>query len=120
MTYLHYKDNGEMVDDINFLDKHFAKGIVRYDANWDQIEAEWFMASKKSDKKESPNGGFEIQKIQNNASLYFPNVANLSNKKIIEFNMSSVNKGTIEIRENNNLGRVLVLFLKGRNYIFYI
>ncbi|MCB0451219.1 MAG: carbohydrate-binding protein, partial [Confluentibacter sp.] len=107
ITYLHYKDNGEMVDDTHFLDKHFATGIGRYDANWDNIEAEWYMGAEKLEKKESPNGGFEIQKVQNNAILFFSNISNLYNKNSIAFYVASTNKGSIEIREKNKKGRIL-------------
>lgn len=107
ITYLHYKDNGEMVDDTNFLKKHFATGIGRYDANWDKIEAEWFMKSEGLDKKESPNGGFEIRNIKNNSALYYPNISNLSDKKTIQFSVSSLNKGCIEIRDKNENGKIL-------------
>jgi hypothetical protein len=107
MTYLHYKDNGEMVSDTNFLKEHFATGIGRYDANWEKIEAEWYMESNKLDKKESINGGFEIQHIQNNATLLFPNISNLSDKKSITFSISSLKKGCIEIREKNENGKLL-------------
>lgn len=101
ITYVHYKDNGEMVDDTNFLKNHFATGIGRYDANWDKIEAEWYMKSEKVEKKESPNGGFEIQNIKNNAKLYFPNIKNIADKKSISFFVSSVNEGIIEIQDTS-------------------
>ncbi|MDW5288140.1 family 43 glycosylhydrolase [Formosa sp. PL04] len=107
ITYLHYKDNGEMVDDTNFLKKHFATGVGRYDSNWDKIEAEWFMESQNLEKKESPNGGFEIQNVQNNAKLYFPNVSNLSDKKAIEFQVSSESEGTIKIYNKKEKGKLL-------------
>ncbi|PQV51483.1 carbohydrate binding protein with CBM6 domain [Jejuia pallidilutea] len=107
ITYLHYKDNGEMVDDINFLEKHFATGVGRYDANWDKIEAEWYMKAGKVNKAESPNGSFEIQKIQNGGTLYFPNIANLSDKETIQFYVSATKKGSIEIRDKNETGNIL-------------
>tara|TARA_R110002049_G_scaffold186379_3_gene354679 strand:+ start:7357 stop:8691 length:1335 start_codon:yes stop_codon:yes gene_type:complete len=107
MTYLHYKDNGDMVDDVNFLEKHFAIGIGRYDANWDKIQAEWYMKAEGIEKKESPNGGFEIQNIKNNGNLFYPNVSNLSDKESISFCVSSVDEGIIEIRDKNETGRVL-------------
>lgn len=107
MTYLHYKDNGEMVDDVNFLDKHFDKGVGQYDANWDKIEAEWFMKAENVEKKESPNGGFEIQHIKNNAILYYPNMNNMDKQNSINFHVSSENSGIIEIRTNNAKGILL-------------
>ncbi|MBJ7880477.1 family 43 glycosylhydrolase [Gelidibacter salicanalis] len=107
ITYLHYKDNGEMVDDVNFLKHHFATGVGRYDANWDRIEAEWYMKSENLDKKEAPIGGFEIQNVKDGGELYFPNIQNLTDKTLIEFCLSSINEGTIEIRDKSKSGKLL-------------
>lgn len=108
IAYLHYKDNGEMVTDANFLDQHFATGVGQYSANWPKIEAEWYMKADKVVKKESPNGGFEIQSIQNGASLYFPNMYDLKRQKSINFHYSSIHDGgTIEVRADNENGQLL-------------
>ena len=106
-TYLHYKDNGEMVDDVDFLKQHFTAGIGHYDANWDLIEAEWYMKADKLVKKESPNGGFEIQQVQNNATLSYPNVANLADAKSLTFYVSSLKGGKVEVREQDADGKLL-------------
>ena len=107
ITYLHYKNNGEMVSDTDFLDKHFKTGVGQYDALWDKIEAEWFMAAEGISKKESPTGGFEIQEVQNNAYLYFPNLKNLDKTSEISFSVSSLKGGTIEIRDGKLDGKLL-------------
>jgi len=110
MTYLHYKNNGDMVDDVNFLEKHYETGVGQYDANWDKIETEWYMGAENVMKFECPNGGFEIQQIFNNGHLFFPNMANLSTKSSITFHVSSANEakeGTIEVRENSKEGKLL-------------
>lgn len=102
ITYLHYKDNGEMVSDADFLDQHFETGVGQYNANWDKIEAEWYMASSKVLKSECPTGGFEISNINDEGSLYFPNVKNMGAKKEIVFNISSKTSGIIEIYSDKN------------------
>lgn len=107
MTYLHYKDNGDMVSDVNFLDKHFATGVGQYDANWPTIEAEWYMKADNMEKKECPLGGFELQNIQDGASLNFPNIANLDQQKSIRFHLASANGGTIIVRADTPDGRIL-------------
>ena len=44
MTYTHFRANGEMVDDVGFLDQDSGRlGVGQYDARWPRIEAEWFM-----------------------------------------------------------------------------
>jgi arabinoxylan arabinofuranohydrolase len=107
ISYLHYKENGEMVTDTIFLENHFETGVGQYDATWDRIEAEWFMAASGISKRESPNGGFEIQNIQNNGYLFYPNVKNLDQARSMTFYLSSVNGGTIEVRGNDLKGPLL-------------
>ncbi len=107
ITYLHYKDNGEIVDDVDFLKAHFSTGVGQYDAGWEKIEAEWFMASSGIEKKENPNSGFEIQQVKNGGYLYFPNVRNLKKAASATFCVSSDNGGTIEVRADNENGKLL-------------
>lgn len=107
ITYIHYKENGEMVSDTDFLDQHFETGVGQYDATWEKIEAEWYMASGKNRKGENSLGGFEIQQIQNGGFLHFPNIKNVDNMKKVTFFASSKNKGIIEIRSANKEGRLL-------------
>lgn len=107
MTYVHYKENGDMVYDEELLDKHLESGVGQYSADWDKIQAEWYMKATNVNKKESPNGGFEIQDVQNNGSLYFPNVSNLKNKKSITFHASSMSGGIIQVRNASATGTLL-------------
>ncbi len=118
LAYLHYKDNGDMITDPLFFQgrdkasngKYFENGVGRYDANWPKIEAEWFFKKEGAlVKKEAPNGGFQIQNIQNGDALYFPKVRNLKDKNSITFTIASLNKpeGTIEIHEKTIDGKLL-------------
>ncbi|WP_248722509.1 family 43 glycosylhydrolase [Seonamhaeicola sp. ML3] len=107
ISYLHYKDNGEMVTDTNFLDKHFAMGVGQYDANWDKIEAEWYMRSTRTEKKDGLNNGFVIKNIAEDGSISFPNLYNLKDKKSIKFNVLSLNGGKIEVKSGE--GKIIGL-----------
>lgn len=102
ITYLHYKDNGEMVSDVDFLNKHFENGVGQYDANWDKIESEWYMKAEGIEKRENPNGGFEIQNITKESLLVYPNMRNLGDKSQIIFSVSSLKGGTIEVYAGEN------------------
>ena len=110
-TYLHYKDNGDMVDDMDFAvgGKYHDSGVGNYSAKWDTIQAEWFF--KKSPevlKRENPVKGFELQKIENNSYVNFPNIKELEENTTINFKASSRGKGTrIEIHENSPSGKLL-------------
>ncbi len=129
LTYLHYKDNGDMVDDVNFLQKsnvaeegkYYKTGVGNYDANWEKIEAEWFFKRVGSlVKKECPEGGFEMQNIQHGDILNFPNVKNFEGKSTINFRVSSANKegGTIEVRSGSETGDLLGTCIIPRTLIY--
>lgn len=62
MTYTHYRENGEMVDDVKFLDQDVGRlGVGQYDARWSRIEAEWFMNATNTDPTHSPAGSLPMQ-----------------------------------------------------------
>jgi hypothetical protein len=65
------------------------------------------MASEGNSKKDCPAGGFEIQEVQNNSFLFFPNIKNLDKVSEISFSVSSLKGGKIEIREGKLDGNIL-------------
>lgn len=65
------------------------------------------MAALKVEKRENPNGGFEIQLIRNNGYLSFPNIKNLEKYDSITFSVATENIGIIEIREDSEDGKLL-------------
>ena len=112
LTYLHYKDNGDMVDEEFFLKGHpgYDLGVGNYDANWEKIQAEWFFnKSAGITKKDCPEGGFEIQGIKDGDFLCFPSVKNLAANTPVSFRISSANPsgGQIEIRADSATGPLL-------------
>jgi hypothetical protein len=132
IAYLHYKNNGDMITDPLFFQgnnkasngKYFENGVGRYDADWPNIEAEWFFKKEGSlVKREHPIEGFEIQNIQNGDAVYFPKVRNLKGKKTITFTIASLNRpgGTIEIHEKTKDGKLLGIcnIQKTANYKTY-
>jgi len=108
MTYVHYKDNGDIVYDSELLDKHYASGVGQYGADWPVIQAEWFMGmSEGPEKREHPVKGFEIQNIQNGHSLRYPNIHNCPENPVVNINYSSNAKGTVTVKENDASGAVV-------------
>ena len=111
MTYVHYKDNGDMLYDLNFQTggKYYSTGVGNYDAAWPQIEAEWFFKISGATKNDSPEGDFEIQNIKANDYLNFPNIKNVPANATINFRISSGNKakGQIEVRKDSPDGKLL-------------
>lgn len=108
ITYLHYKDNGEMISDTVLIRKHFETGVGQYSADWDCIEAEWFMrASKENIKKERKNGGFGISNVSDGDFVYYPNISGMKEKKYIAIYGEFTGKGLIEVREDTIDGRLL-------------
>ena len=107
ISYCHMTNDGKIVTDTGFLDKHFETGVGQYDASWDKIEAEWFTAASEISKKDNTNGGFAVGDIENNDYLIFPNIKGLSGKSAIEFKAIANSSVTIEIRNNSPEGELL-------------
>lgn len=111
MTYVHFKKNGDMVNDPEFYQTGYAYsfGVGQYNAQWPKIQAEWYFASEGTEKTDNAQGEFEIQGIHNGDWLKFPKVKNLSPTTSVRFNVSSMNKkgGVIEIREGAIDGKLL-------------
>lgn len=111
MTYVHFKKNGDIVNDPEFYQTGYAHsyGVGQYNAEWPKIQAEWYFASEGVEKTDNVVGDFEIQQISNGEWLKFPAVKNLKSKATISFCFSSENKkgGVIEIREGAVDGKLL-------------
>lgn len=118
MTYLHYKDNGDMVGDSNFMQNtpktrkegiHYRSGVGNYSAQWKTIEAEWYFRIEGAVKKECPAGGFEIQKITDGGYLNFPYMRSLKKGATIHFEVSCANAegAMIEVRDGSPTGTLL-------------
>lgn len=77
VTYVHYRANGDMVDDVGFLDTHGSMGVGQYSASWDKIEAEWYTSAQGIEKKEvspgSVDSAFAVE-LQDGGHLFFPRV----------------------------------------------
>jgi beta-xylosidase len=121
ISYLHYKNNGEMVTDTTFLAKHFATGVGQYNANWEKIEAEWYMEAENAEKRESTNGGFELQKISNKTHVYFPNIKNVDKATEISFSVLPLSSGKIKVYADKNCKQLLasVAIAKSENHNTY-
>ncbi len=123
MTYLHYKTNGEMVDDMAFMNPfykdrldpnntipdfgiYFTNGVGAYDATWPKIEAEWFFKrSAGALKTEHPVKGFQMEGMANDDVLVFPKLRNVPANAVMNFWLSSQTAGgTIEIHTGSDLG----------------
>lgn len=107
ITYLHYKDNGEMIADTTFLKKHFKTGVGQFNAKWDKIEAEWYMAATNVEKRDKKSGGFEIQNINSKSTLCYPNIEGLAKSSKISFSVSTQVSGKINIYSDTDRTKLL-------------
>lgn len=107
MTYCHMADNGEIVTDTEFLDKHYETGVGQYSATWDIIEAEWFSSkSEEVEKKGSRESGFRLAGIKNKSFVHFANV-DFSEKQIktLTLALNNIKRGTqISVRKDSKDG----------------
>jgi hypothetical protein len=94
ITYIHYRENGEIATDGLIVEM----GVGQYDAQWNKIEAEWFMAAHNCVKRENPRLGFDVTDIQDGSYLYYPKVRNLPKNALIHFYASPKVDAAIEIR----------------------
>jgi len=105
LCYVHFRDNGEMVTDQLIVEY----GVGQYNAEWNRIEAEWYMAAEGNEKRENPRRGFDVCKITDGSYLYFPNIYNIKENTGICFFAACGNNtgGVIEIREDAVDGQIL-------------
>lgn len=106
ITYVHYKNDGSMVDDTLVLSKHFETGVGQYSASWDKIEAEWFMSGDKIKKGENADG-FEVSVCNANGYLSFPNMYDVSENATFVVKLNPHVGGKLEIRSGAIDGRLL-------------
>jgi len=109
ISYCHFKDNGEIVTDTDFLSKHFATGMGQYDAEWPQIEAEWYYEKTDNIKKQDcAEGGFELTNIENNNWIWFANVDMSIAPTLFSARVGNIGgSGSIEIRLDSLNGLLL-------------
>ena len=111
MTYVHFRNNGDMVNDPEFYDTGYgySYGVGQYNAEWPKIQAEWYFASEGCEKRENEAGEFEIQQAADGSYLYFPKVRNLVENSTISLRVSSAHPkgGVVEIREDSPKGKLL-------------
>lgn len=96
MTYCHFDDDGNIVDDIDFLDQHFETGMGQYSADWPEIQTEWFYEKSPSVKKQqSSEGGFELTGLEEGSWIRFANVDFGSGKS--EINLHGRGTGSVDV-----------------------
>ena len=109
ITYCHFDDEGEIVTDVDFLDKHFATGVGQYNAAWPKIEADWFY-EKSSDINKQGNRleGFRLTNIQDGSWVRFNNIHfdGEYNTFVAEVPFASED-GTVEIRTDSLTGELV-------------
>ena len=109
ISYCHIADDGKIVTDTSFLDKHFANGVGQYNASWEKIEAEWFYEVSGNIKKiGSKEKGFVLSNIKNGDWIRFANVTfDKEYKAIISDLKLTGKKGILEVREGSASGKIL-------------
>lgn len=109
MTYCHFDDDGNIVTDTDFLDKHYANGVGQYDSSWSKIEAEWFYEkSGELKKQECVEGGFQMSFIKNGDWLRFNNTTFSNKPTKFSVRVSSTNNnGKVELRKGSPTGELI-------------
>lgn len=103
-AYVHYKKDGSIAP-MEPLIKEY--GVGQYDANWPEIQAEWFMAMPKGPfKSEISVNNFAVQNLQDGDYLNFPNINNVPRNALIKLTYACGNNdgGQISVRVYNEKG----------------
>lgn len=109
ISYCHIDDDGAIVTDTDFLDKHFSTGVRQYEASWPLIEAEWYSeVSPGIEKRGSRQEGFVLAGIGAGDWVRFDNVNFGDQDWIVEVRASlSGGEGSIELRADSLNGPLL-------------
>jgi arabinoxylan arabinofuranohydrolase len=122
LTYLHYRDDGTMVDDTALLNRHFSNGVGQYSATWDRIEAEWYMAAEGVVKGEHPTG-FEVRSCRNRGYLRYPNIRDVRANDTLILYIRPAAGGWLEARQGGpkgrSLGKVKISAGSSKEYVRY-
>jgi len=109
ITYCHFDDQGRIVTDTDFLDKHFAAGVGQYEAGWPEIQAEWYCeVSPDLTKEKLAGGGFRVANISDGSWLRFSNVNFEHKADTFSARLAAIKgKGHVEIRQDSTSGLLL-------------
>lgn len=97
IAYLHYRADGSMSPTVEPLINKW--GVGQYHASWDKIEAEWFMAIERAQKREKSDGGFEVRGLAQGSSLFFPKIHEMPANAKLRLTYAATASGTVEVRE---------------------
>jgi len=92
LAYVHFKANGEMCADP--LIREY--GVGQYKAEWNMIEAEWYMAGEGIAKKENVFGNFDVE-MHDGSWLSFPHVRDIPENAYIIMNGVSEEDVDVEV-----------------------
>ncbi|WP_418263698.1 family 43 glycosylhydrolase [Flavobacterium faecale] len=109
ISYCHIDDDGKIVTDVDFLDKHFNNGVGQYNASWDKIEAEWFYEiSEGISKQGTKTKGFVLSNIKDGDYIKFANVTfdSIYAKFIARLALNG-KKGSLEVRTDSPKGNCI-------------
>ncbi len=105
LCYVHYRSDGSMVTD-QLIVEH---GVGRYDAQWNRIEAEWFMSGSGIEKRENPRFGFDVVPLAEKSQVLYPNIRNVPQQP--QLTLFAANAGsqavTVEVRLGSSQGELL-------------
>lgn len=103
LCYVHIRKDGTLVTDPLIVEY----GVGQYDADWNRIEAEWYMQGENVEKVENDTlFGFSVA-CTRRAVLRYPKIRNLKDKVGLVLCGCCAGRAAVEIRVGNESGRLL-------------
>jgi len=94
IAYIHFRENGDMCADP--LIREY--GVGQYRAEWNCIEAEWFMKGHNTAKKENTFGNFDVV-LKEGSWVEYPNIHDMPQNPILIVHAASEEDVELDIYE---------------------
>ena len=92
LAYIHYRENGEIVSDS--LIREY--GVGQYRADWNQIDASWYMRGARVQKKENVFGRFDAV-VQDGGWIEFPFVRGMEANPDLKLHCKGMRESEITV-----------------------
>ncbi len=92
LAYIHYRKNGEIVSD-SIIREY---GVGQYRADWNQIDAAWYMRGEQVEKQENAFGRFDAV-VRDGGWIEFPNIRGMEENADLKIHCKGMQDSEITV-----------------------